>query len=138
MKKQKRLLLVGIMLFMLLLSTTNYNASNINTNSLINIKIPLTEDLKGYENYKVVYINDKNEITDELFEVKVSTDYLEFNTTHLSVFGIIGTKKVVEEEKVGIKGFIKTFTYPEKLFLISGGIISFIIWLINTISMFAN
>lgn len=49
-----------------------------------------------------------------------------------------GTEEVVEEEKVGIKGFIKTLTYPEKLFLISGGIISFIIWLINTISMFAN
>jgi len=69
------------------------------SNSLITIKIPLTEELKAYENYKVVYINDKNEITDEKFDVKVDTDYLEFNTTHLSVFGIIGTKKVVEEEK---------------------------------------
>jgi len=70
------------------------------SNSLITIKIPLTEELKAYENYKVVYINDKNEITDEKFEVKLSSDYLEFNTTHLSVFGIIATKKVVEEEQV--------------------------------------
>lgn len=69
------------------------------SNSLITIKIPLTEELKAYENYKVVYINDKNEITDEKFEVKVDSDYLEFNTTHLSVFGIIGTKKIVEEDK---------------------------------------
>lgn len=72
------------------------------SNSLITIKIPLTEELKAYENYKVVYINDKNEITDEKFEVKVDSDYLEFNTTHLSVFGIIGTKKVVEEEIVDL------------------------------------
>jgi len=72
------------------------------SNSLITIKIPLTEELKGYDEYKVIYINDKNEITDELFEVKVDSDYLEFNTTHLSVFGIIGTKKVVEEQIVDL------------------------------------
>jgi len=68
------------------------------SNSLITIKIPLTEELKMYENYQIVYINDKNEITDELFEVKVDSNYIEFSTTHLSVFGIIGTKKVVKED----------------------------------------
>ena len=69
-------------------------------NSLITIKIPLTDELKGYEDYKIVYINDNNEISSEVFESKVSEDYIEFNTTHLSMFGIIGTKKIEAEDKV--------------------------------------
>jgi len=87
-----------IELFDISLFDANLVKKNV-SNSLITIKIPLTEELKAYENYKVIYINENNEITDEIFEVKVDTDYLEFNTTHLSLFGIIGTKKVVEEEK---------------------------------------
>ena len=69
-------------------------------NSLITIKMPLTDELKGYEDYKIVYINDNNEISSEVFESKVSEDYIEFNTTHLSMFGIIGTKKIEAEDKV--------------------------------------
>jgi len=65
------------------------------SNSLITIKIPLTDELKGYDEYKIIYINDKNEITDEKFDVKVTTDYIEFNTTHLSLFGIVGIKKEI-------------------------------------------
>ena len=76
------------------------NAKKTVINSLITIKIPLIDELKGYDEYKVVYINDNNKITDETFEVKVDGEYIEFNTTHLSVFGIIATKKEVVEEKV--------------------------------------
>lgn len=80
-------------LFDISLYDTNMVKKNV-SNSLITIKIPLTEELKMYENYQVVYINDNNQITNEKFEVKVDSDYIEFSTTHLSVFGIIGTKKV--------------------------------------------
>lgn len=67
------------------------------SNSLINIKIPITDELKGYDDYKVVYINDKNVITNEKFNVKVENNYIEFETTHLSVFGIIGIKNNIEQ-----------------------------------------
>lgn len=66
------------------------------SNSLITIKIPIKDELAGYDEYKIVYIND-SKITDEEFEVKVIDNYIEFNTTHLSTFGILGIKNLVDE-----------------------------------------
>lgn len=45
---------------------------------------------------------------------------------------------VVEEQKLGFKGLIKSLSYSEKLFIIGGLAIAFVIWLSNTITMFAN
>jgi len=51
-------------------------------------------------------------------------------------------KKAEEEEEapelLGFKGLVKSFNYSEKMFILAGLAISFVIWLINTISMFAG
>ena len=44
----------------------------------------------------------------------------------------------IEEEKIGLKGMIKSFTYVEKLFVIGGLAIALLLWIVNTIAMFAN
>lgn len=74
------------------------NKKNVD-NSLITIKIPIKDELIGYDEYKIVYINESNQITDEKFEVEVVDNYIEFNTTHLSIFGIVGVKKEIVEDK---------------------------------------
>ena len=63
------------------------------TNSLITISIPITGSLVGYDEYKVVYIDSSNNITDEEFNTSVNENYITFDTTHLSLYGIIGIKK---------------------------------------------
>ena len=73
------------------------------SNSLINIKIPIKDELIGYDEYKVIYINENNEITNEEFNVKIENNYIEFETTHLSIFGIIGIKNIIEEIPEEIK-----------------------------------
>ena len=67
-------------------------------NSLITISIPLG-DLVGYDTYKVVYIDDNNVISDEVIDSKVEDGYIKFDVKHLSKYGIIATKTIVEEEK---------------------------------------
>lgn len=79
-----------------------YDVNNVKksvNNSLITISIPLG-DLVGYDTYKVVYIDDNNLITDEVIDSKVEDGYIKFDVKHLSKYGIIATKKVVEEENV--------------------------------------
>ena len=71
-------------------------------NSLITISVPITGELVGFDNYKVIYIDTNNNITDEEFNTKVEDGYITFDTTHLSIYGIIGTKSekiAVEENK---------------------------------------
>ena len=78
-----------------------YDVNNIKksvNNSLITISIPL-DDLIGYDTYKVVYIDDNNVISDEIIESKIEDGYIKFDAKHLSKYGIIATKNVVEEEK---------------------------------------
>lgn len=73
-------------------------------NSAIEISIPLGKELLGYDEYKIIYINDNNEITDEKIESIVENEYIKFTTNHLSIFGIVATKKeVVEEPKEEIE-----------------------------------
>ena len=67
-------------------------------NSLITISIPLG-DLVGYDTYKVVYIDDNNAISDEVIYSNVEDGYIKFDVKHLSKYGIIATKTIVEEEK---------------------------------------
>lgn len=79
-----------------------YGSDNIKknvSNSLINVSIPLNGDLIGYDSYKVVYINDSGVVTDEVFETTISDGYIKFNTTHLSVYGIIGIKNSTNDNK---------------------------------------
>lgn len=82
-----------------------YSSDNIKksvNNSLINISIPLNSDLIGYDEYKVVYVNDNGIITDETFETSVKDGYIKFSTTHLSMYAIVGIKNKTEEIKPAI------------------------------------
>ena len=71
-------------------------------NSLITISIPIEGALKGYDDYKIVYIDNDNNITDEKFNTTISDGYINFDTTHLSIYGIIGIKNTKEEESEDI------------------------------------
>ena len=55
------------------------------------IKIALPEDLKGYNNYKVVYI--LNDEIKETIQATVEDGYIVFETSHLSEYGIVATEK---------------------------------------------
>jgi hypothetical protein len=39
---------------------------------------------------------------------------------------------------VGFKGFVKEISYTEKMYMIGGLAISLLIWLVNTVTMFAG
>ena len=56
------------------------------------IRVALPENLKGYKNYKVVYITN-GEIK-ETIPASVEDGYITFETSHLSEYGIIATEKV--------------------------------------------
>ena len=78
-------------LFDISLYDSNMIKKSVN-NSLITISIPITGELVGYDTYKVVYIDNDNNITNEEFNTTVADGYITFDTTHLSLYGIIGTK----------------------------------------------
>ena len=55
------------------------------------IKISLPENLKGYKEYKVVYIT--NDEIKETIPATIEDEYLVFETSHLSHYGIVATEK---------------------------------------------
>ena len=61
------------------------------------IKIALPEELKGYKNYKIVYIED-GEIKETLPAI-VEDGNIIFETSHLSQYGIIATNE--EDNELG-------------------------------------
>ena len=65
------------------------------------IKIALSEELKGYKKYEVVYILN-NEIK-ETIPATVEDGYIVFETTHLSEYGIVVAEKIkyIENPKTG-------------------------------------
>ena len=62
------------------------------------IRIALPEDLKGYNNYKVVYI--LNDEIKETIPAIIEDGYIVFETSHLSQYGIVATSnEIVENPK---------------------------------------
>ena len=59
-------------------------------NGTYKIKIELNDTLKKYEEYQVIYISEDNTV--ELIDAKVDGNYVVFNTTHLSKYGIVGSE----------------------------------------------
>ena len=51
------------------------------------IRILLEESLRGYDKYQVVYIKD-GKIVEEM-PTKIEGNYIVFETTHLSEYGIV-------------------------------------------------
>ena len=63
------------------------------------IKIKLDHDIDDYENYRIIYVNDDGEI-EEYIDGVIEGDYIVFETSHLSQYGVIGS---VKTEEVTIK-----------------------------------
>ena len=59
-------------------------------NGTYKIKIELNDTLKKYEGYQVIYISEDNTV--ELIDASVEGNYIVFNTTHLSKYGIVGSE----------------------------------------------
>ena len=64
-------------------------------NGTYTIKVALSDLLKKYSDYQVVYINE-SEV--ELIPVKVEDGYIVFNTTYLSKYGIVGLEKTTKKD----------------------------------------
>ncbi len=63
------------------------------------IKIKLDHNIDDYENYRIIYVNDDGEI-EEYIDGVIEGDYIVFETSHLSQYGVIGS---VKPEEVTIK-----------------------------------
>ena len=56
------------------------------------VKIPMTDQLKGYKYYQAVYLGDPL----ERFDAEVEGNFLVFETTHLSQYAILGSNTPFE------------------------------------------
>ena len=52
------------------------------------IRVPITDDIKNYTGYYVVYVKN-GEVVDTIDAKVIDGKYIEFDTTHLSEYGII-------------------------------------------------
>ncbi len=64
------------------------------------IKIELPEELKGYNHYEVVYINQRTNKIKETLPATIENGCLVFETTHLSLYGIVA-KNIEENDPNG-------------------------------------
>lgn len=64
-------------------------------NGTYTIKVALSDLLKKYNEYQVVYINENGV---ELLPAKVEEGYIVFNTTHLSKYGIVGLERTTKKD----------------------------------------
>ncbi len=64
-------------------------------NGTYTIKVALSDLLKKYNEYQVVYINENSV---ELIPARVEDEYIVFNTTHLSKYGIVGLEKTTKKD----------------------------------------
>ncbi|MEG0684625.1 MAG: hypothetical protein RR428_06160, partial [Coprobacillus sp.] len=82
------------------------------------IKIPYSLLEKGYSDYKVVYINEDNQVS-QMSSTYINGEYLEFATGDFSYYGIVGFKEEIKEPIISqptqpdIEPEIKPETKPE-------------------------
>ena len=73
-------------------------------NGTYTIKVALSDLLKKYNEYQIVYISENGV---ELIPAKVEEEYIIFNTTHLSKYGIVGlektTKRIIDTSNTEVK-----------------------------------
>lgn len=62
-------------------------------NSKLTLYFPIDEHLEKYKNIKVVRLNSKENITDEVFEYMIRGNYIVFDITMSSKYAITGEKK---------------------------------------------
>lgn len=61
------------------------------------IKIKLDADIDKYENYQIIYVNDNGEI-EEYTDGVLEGDYIVFETSHLSQYGVIANPVIEDTE----------------------------------------
>ena len=61
------------------------------------IRIKITDDIKGYDNYSLVYVDD-NYDTEDPITLTVNGDYLEGVLPHLSAYALMGDNNPVQDE----------------------------------------
>lgn len=71
-------------------------------NGKYTIKIKLDSDIDKYENYQIIYVNDSGEI-EEYIDGHIDGEYIVFETSHLSQYGVIASPVT-----------ISTITVPDK------------------------
>jgi hypothetical protein len=59
------------------------------------IRIPISDTMKNYSEYSIVYIKD-GEILETISANVIDNNYIEFETTHLSEYGIVGDNTTEE------------------------------------------
>jgi hypothetical protein len=65
-------------------------------NGKYTIKIKLDGNIDNYNNYQIIYVNDDGEI-EEYIDGRIEGEYIVFNTSHLSQYGVIASPIVQEE-----------------------------------------
>lgn len=68
-------------------------------NGSYTIKIKLEDNIDEYENYQIIYVDDKGEIA-EYIDAKVEDGYIVFETSHLSQYGVIANPVVVSTPEI--------------------------------------
>lgn len=103
-------------------------------NGKFTIKIKLDANVDEYENYKVIYVDDEGKIQ-EYLSGRIEGDYIVFETTHLSQYGVVGTPKkealvsrVVINPKTKDWGRIFKITMLMSFVVVASGVISFLIY----------
>jgi LPXTG-motif cell wall-anchored protein len=70
------------------------------------IRIAMSDDMKNYSKYSVVYIKD-GAIVDTLAAKAVNNKYIEFETTHLSQYGVVGeVSNSVDSPNTGVTSIV--------------------------------
>lgn len=91
-------------------------------NTKMTIKIKLPSDLKGFDKYQVVYVKDGK--IEETIEAKIEGEYLIFNTTHLSEYGIVATRTRDITPATGVMQDVsKYFAVVSSAILVLGAIV---------------
>jgi LPXTG-motif cell wall-anchored protein len=66
----------------------------------------MSDDMKNYSKYSVVYIKD-GDIVDTLAAKVVNNKYIEFETTHLSEYGVVGeVSNSVDSPNTGVTSIV--------------------------------
>lgn len=65
-------------------------------NGKYTMKIKLDNNIDKYNNYQIIYVNDNGEI-EEYIDGHIEGEYIVFNTSHLSQYGVIASPVVKEQ-----------------------------------------
>ena len=87
-------------------------------NGKYTIKIKLDSDIDKYENYQIIYVNDNGEI-EEYIDGVLEGDYIVFETSHLSQYGVIANPVPEVVEELVVTPITKDYSYIGNIFKIS-------------------